>query len=595
MSQQDEVKKWQRRVDAAERRYQIWSKRFKTDTLEDFYRGWQWPDDQEPGYTINLFYSTIETHKPVLYFFTPTYKVTPKPTREDDPMSLVEERAALREQILNYFARDEKTGLFRATQLALHEAHFRFGVVEVGYSADFVENPNLGKPVLKESKPMVGEDGRPVIDTREYIPQNERVYVRRIPAKQFRVSIREDNDLERCDWCGYYEYVYLEDLKRSKIYKNTRGLETGMRARLRDDEASPLKDREEGFDEDVVKLWKIWDIRTKTRYVFVEGYDKFLLVRPFKHLPFAVLAFHDDLDSFYPIPPTFNWLSPQIEINETREMQRIHRARAVRRYTYVRGAIQEDYINQLVSGGDMTIVPAEAENPIQPVPDAPLDSAIWRNVPQTRDDFIEVSGVTSEQRGLSQAETATQAQILDSRARIREEFARSRLARWLCKIGKLVLRVIEENFTEDFAIRLTTDSLSPFAPMEAEQTAFVWKTIRLAELGEFEYEVDVELDELSPSNDSIRREAWNQVLALLSNPGILAILASSEAILRRTLKLYGITNERYVIEIKRVAGQLAQMFLGQPQPQAQLPSAGQQLPSQQDIADQLNKQIGLEV
>lgn len=560
---EDQLKLWQKRVDQSTKLYESWADRYKVEKLEDYFLGHQWPEGYEENYVINLFYPSINIRKPSLYFFNPRAKVEPKGPRLDDFGSSLQERANLRQDILNTLIEDKNLNFARETHLALHESHFRFGLVEVGYSADFTDNPNVGKPVLRENSDQPLMDGNePVIDTRERIPERERVFVKRIPADTFRVSLRSSEDLHKCDWCGYFEWHYPEDIRRNPKYKNNKEIKaTGeVKKELWPGSFQGSEDDSDAWKE-MVLIWKIWDVRTGRRFVFADGAKDYLFEDDFEFVPFAELKYDDILNQWLPLPPTFNWMKPQDELNETREMQRIHRKRAVRRNTYDPNKIDADAVDRLVAGGDMSIEPATGENPIQPVPDAPLDAAVFRNLPTTKEDFIEISGVTGEQRGIAESETATQANILDARTRIRENFGREQVSKWLAKILWLMLRTIEDNMSLEFPIKLSVDPTSPFADQEALRVGYLWKMITADDIEPLNFEISVDLEELSPVTEEARREQWNQVLAIMSNEKLMMLLMSSETFLRKTLRFYGIRSEKEIAEVQKIGQGLIRRYM----------------------------------
>jgi hypothetical protein len=474
------------------------------------------------------------------------------------------ERARLCEDTIQTFIDDPDVGFMHETTLALHEAHFRYGVVEVGYTADWIDNPNAGKPMLKEStsEAMKDSEGNDVMEPDRHI-QNELMFVRRIPAIQFRVSSSLKNLLHQNDWVGYWEWHYVEDIKRNKAYKNTATIKaTGkLKDTVSTDEDDYTKDDPEGERAGMVKVWKIWDLRTKKRFVLCEGHKKYLLDgEPFSFLPFAVMKFHEQLDNFYPMPPVHQWVCPQDEFNETRDSQRAHRRRFYRRYWTINGAMDPKEMDKLENGGDGVIAVANMPNPIMPVPDAPMGADAWSHLAEIKQDMLIVSGVSGDQRGVAESETATQATIIDGRAKLRESSSRTRVAEWLAAIARLILLTAREKMALPFWITRNADP----AVLEQDPTAAIvikglWEEITAESIDGVDLDVTVELASMSPITEEAFRNSWNQVLALLTNPALLQVLALSPALLRRTLMLYGIRQENDIQEVQNVIQQMMMM------------------------------------
>src|SRR5437016_5417283 len=94
-------------MQAAESFYNHWSIRYKTKTLEDYYRGFQWRDkltqtntlNYQP-YTINLFWSTIKIKLAGLIFQKPEFILTPRATSQWDEDTAVQS-AEIKQDALN--------------------------------------------------------------------------------------------------------------------------------------------------------------------------------------------------------------------------------------------------------------------------------------------------------------------------------------------------------------------------------------------------------------------------------------------------------------------------------------------------------------
>lgn len=575
-SEKARVELWHSRVRAADKLYDNWSEQFATRQLEDYYLGKQWrglsETDANKRYVINLFFSTIETNKPSLIFNNPQARITAQRARADDLMSRARQRAELCQDTVQTFIDDPDFGFMDETSLALHESHFRFGICEVGYSSDYFINPDAGRPYLKEKgsekgQPKVDSDGKPVIQP-EYIVTSEQCFIRRIPASQFRVSISNKNKISRNDWVGYWEWHYVEDLKRNPVYKaGARGLKASgsidkQYHEGRFDESPEEREQHSGM----TRVWKIWDLRTRMRYVIAQDHDKFLLEdEPFKFLPFSILHFYPILDSFYPLPPTYNWIGPQDEVNETRDAQRAHRRRFYRRYTILTNSVRPTEIEKFETGGDGVWIEIDQPNAIQPVQDAPLSSDVWQHLDESKVDFLTVSGVSGDQRGVAESETATQANIIDQHARLRESAIRARVQNWLADICRLILLTIREDMTLPFWVKRNVDmsAVNDNKGAEILHTAMLWKEITAGDLDEVDLDVNVDLSSMSPVAEKVEKDAWLETLALITKPEVQMILSMSPVLLEKTLRLQGIKSKTEQAEIAGVLQNLLMMQTAQ--------------------------------
>ncbi len=263
-SETKRCKRWQQQIAAADRVYKKWDTRFKPDTLKDYYLGKQWrfqPEDvQAANYTINLIFPTIETQLPSLLFYRPQVKVEGRAPHTDDQQSDASGRAQLIENTIQTFIDDPKLHFKMHTYLGLRDAEFGYGLCEVGYTADWIDNPNADKPVQKDDgDPMLDDAGAPVMQAPK-IPKNETLYVKRIPFATFRCSQSGRNILQTNDWAGYFEWHDVADVKANPEYENTERLRAGgslfdMPTTTGDDVNAPSPHA------GMVKIWKIWDLR----------------------------------------------------------------------------------------------------------------------------------------------------------------------------------------------------------------------------------------------------------------------------------------------------------------------------------------------
>lgn len=565
---------WDGRVQRAGKIYDAWSLLYETKHLDDYYAGRHWRGHDEEAakkkYSINLVFATVETQIPSLLFTRPKVEVESRPNHEQTATSQASARATLIQQTLQTFIDDPKLRFTYETTLALRDAYPRFAIVEVGYTGDWIDNPNLGKPVLKEDDSVMmegeGAEATPVLDDRPRVLKplsKEAPYVKRIPAWTYRVGSTSHNNLTSNDWAGYYEYHALADVRRNPRYANTENLVAGDS--LIGSEEEPDRIGEEGDTKKrvgMIKLWKIWDLRTKTHIVHAEGHTQILLTETFTVLPHAVLKFYELQDEFYPLPPIYNWLSPQDEINEIRESQRTHRRRFVRRYMSENG-IADTELEKLESDVDgVSIkVPKISPPPIAPIVDAPLDTQNWQILAASRDDFNQISGVSGESRNSPSAPTATQANIINTHSQLRESAARTKVAEWLGEIVRLMLVVVRERVKMPMMVKRTVD---PFAalqdPEQLTQNANLWHEISVESIEDLDVDIKIDVSSLSPVAEEATRNQWNGLLTLFSNPNVMAWLMmpnpkapdEPSPLLRKTLMNNGIKSDQEIRELWRV-------------------------------------------
>jgi hypothetical protein len=458
---------------------------------------------------------------------------------------------------------------------------------------------------LKENSedPVMDSEGKEVLSP-EQILKKERVYFKRIPASHFRVSANAHNQLSRCDWVGYYEWHYPEDLKRNKRYKNTNNIRATGRIG-EDSSPTAAADADESDNlRNMVKVWKIFDIRGKKRYDFGEGNDKLFLEEDMELwedgapvIPFSVLRKHPRLDEFYPLPAVYNWISPQDELNETRNMQKVHRKRFLRKFI-ADPSIPDEELAKWESPVDGLLLRGKVDG-IRPIADAPLDPTVVRNIPQTKEDFREISGVSGEQRGVADARTATQANIIENESRIRETKSKDQIATWLADIGKLALYYMRKRMVLPFWIAVNTDLQAEGAAVQIANVVEGYQRIQREDLDGVDTEIVVDITSLAPINEAQDRQDWIQALQLVADPMRGPMILASDVLLRKTMAMFNIRNEKEIEELRNFGVQAIQMMVASQQGPAAGPPGGgaaappQQgpTPSQEDIAAQLRQQM----
>ena len=438
---------WKDRLKQANTFYDKWDQLFKCGVLEKYYEGNQWKaqlDINYRPYVINKIYETIQIKLDQFIPQFPKFNISPTPSSASFDLESAAITAQLKEDVLNTIIWDNSEHFHEELEQAYKDHFFRFGLIEVGYSSDWILNPNAAHPLLStdvdrdapKAKPRIKEEPRE-------LPINERVFFKQIPAKRFRVGGIDHKYLERCTWCGYYEWVSKADLlalpkimNRDKIQIATSTVpESGVYD----------KNNEEFNDGNNVKIWHIWHNKAMLRLIILDAPCVTIYQRGFKRLP--LFDFRPDRrvsdEGFYPIPPVFHWLSPQDEINETREMLRKHRRRFIRKFQVTEGSIDDEEIQKWEEGDDGTLIKVKGQGAgIQPIQDATLDNAINQAIVTSSDDLNQISGTSAEVRGVADRTTATQANIITQKASVRENADRDRVASWLNKIGREVLLTV---------------------------------------------------------------------------------------------------------------------------------------------------------
>ena len=153
----EQVATWKKRIESAKKKVkEKWERDNEVETCYNYWKGDQLVDNlDELGnkkQIINKIHPEVKNSMPSLYFYKPVAKFKVQPEQEDDPGSQIEECTQLLEDTANHLISDPDTRFMSSTQLALKEAFWACGVVEVVYSADFADAPNATKPAQKDTE-----------------------------------------------------------------------------------------------------------------------------------------------------------------------------------------------------------------------------------------------------------------------------------------------------------------------------------------------------------------------------------------------------------------------------------------------------------
>ena len=582
-----------------------WWDKFRVADNIKYYEGQQWAgystyfkNNYRPS-VVNLVFSTIEVQLPSLLFSQPIFNVSAKKTATDPEGE--NRRTQLQEDALNTFVTDPDSLFAEEVEAAIVDSFFAFGVLEIGLDANYIINPNAGKPYLKKDGEVLRDiTGKDIVQPDE-IPEYEQLYLKRIHPAQLRVGGMDSRYLERCNWVAYYEYVDILDLKGNKALKNVDKLTFSGARTLEFD--NTFEERSEELDSlcksgDVIKLWHYWDQRRHEFHIFTDVFvDDYLFNAPYKGLPLFDLKFHNRMRGFYPIPPVSQWLGPQDDINVANEQIRVHQRRGSRKYLIRKNTVDTDVMDNLMFGPDGTYGECEGDpnTTIAVVPLAPLDSVVDKVLILAKDNFNIVSGTRSEARGVADRTTATQAQIMDARSQIRESRPKIVIANWLNRIARQIMS-LQQRITLPFWIEVNNTKEENLMG-NVQETQKLYQEITGMDIEGLDFNVHIDVTSMSPIDEQEQKNKFLEFMAIINNYPQIAL---SPTLIRETAKRVGFkTNEKVLRELQDMA------LLQQAAMQAQVQSAAGNNPNAQrqvakstpsegeQINNQLQNQVGL--
>jgi hypothetical protein len=570
---------WQERIKNADKGYKEWASKYRCDLLEQYYRGFHWKGKKDfltvnyNPYTINLFYSTIKIKLAGLLFQKPSYVLSPTPGNSYDTDMAVKS-AQLKQDVLNTIVHNPAMRFTRHLKFAALDSFFRFGIIECGYAADW-RNPQKEDPLLKSwDDDEVTETKDRVLDDND-LPVNERFYVKRIPARKFRVGASEEVDLENHEWCGYYEYFYTSTLRRTKGIKWPSGSKnnylsseytSGILGDLKEDSTVFRNLISKGS---VSKVWHIFDQVSHKRQLFLDNQlEEPIWEGELERLPLIDIRWDYNLDGFYPIPPCWQWLSPQDEINEAREQMRSFRRRFTRKWQAVQDTIEPEEKEKFASGPDGVIITVKRDNAITPIQNPEIGATQQNALVIAKDDFNIVSGSTADIRGSADRETATKARIMDSRTQIRESADQIDFSDFVTRIGRELLAQTQERLVDGLWVKYTSGPSTDGGQAEMQSKGPVFKWISSQEISDgYDYTIELDVQNATPAAMQQAQEAFLTFLSLVAK---FPMIAMSPDLIREAAYRCGYRNERIIEQMQKAA----QLQMAMQQAASQTPGGG---------------------
>ncbi len=567
---------WEARIGEAEAYKEDWKERFACDTLEAMYNGNQKPETwQGEWFTLNLMFSSAKILKRNICPRKLKILLRLARTFVSDP-SMIEQLQALiriREAVIQYTF--DKEEVWREGQESYQNSLYQFGVLKTGYEADLISNENAGGVLEDREGNIIRDDEGIPMQEEEYSVDEETFFIDSVDPDCFLVDRYCRNNLDKTgSWCAQKIFMSLEDAKAEPLFRKSvvnnlsaSSLEEGERILLQSNERFRAKWQWDAGaylpENDIVVAYEIYDLRRNEILTLIRGAED--VVRgpdPMppgidKH-PFTIIKFYEKKNSFYPIPVMYNWMGAQAEYNLTRNQIATHRKRFNRKYGYIDGMIDPEEIEKVTDGGDGTMVKFNQAGAIEAIKDAPLDQAVYFETRALKEDFMESSGVGEIQRNVASAESATEAEIVERRARESEVDEHEAMMGFMGDVAKDLHNSIEANITQEGAIET-------IGPAGVQWVSFGPENFQ-AIAGEVVFTAEVQAD--SKMTLQVERAQMLQLIDILGkNP----FLALDDVILRAvTDKFPALANNELLIQrIRQMAVMQVQMMLGAQQQQGQ--------------------------
>lgn len=589
MAAEDLQKTWEERISRAKKVKDEWMEEFKVALGRDYFEG-----KQNPGYpaaewiTVNKIYSHLQAQLPMLYQMDPYFYVKLKKSYEplsaeevvqmqqtgETPPKIkeMEAKGEGRGAMLNYLkgALDMKP----KARLGIQDAHFAFGVAKSRRASDLEKHEHAGEPILDDNgEPLKDDETGEQLVYPDELPVNERYELSRIHPDD--ILFDEDAGPLEDSWKWISQHLRMTKKEALEDPRYKKSAVKSIKGKSRDDKAKPtgivskvlsavLGDKDE---ETFVDIHEIYDLKACEMLAIAEDADE-PLIKPrslppgIKKHPFSFLRFTLRDKSPYPIPPIYNALDPQKEICLARSRWMTHRKRFNRKYEANIHKLDDPdtELPKLEAGDDGTVIRVKELGAIAPIQDAPLDQQGIVEIQALDNDIVEALGTPGNARGVANADSATEASILDNRLEIREGDRMSMCVDWVIDIARKLDMLVQFHIEEDEAVKI----MGPRGTM--------WRLIKKTDYDDIngEYEYTVNAGASQPRLPEIERAQWIAFMSQVVIP-FPAVLTAPH-FMKKAAEMFHIEDEAAIEELRQIGLKMMQGLIPQPGAQGGGPS-----------------------
>jgi len=442
------------------------------------YRG-QWAEEIRP---VNKIFSHGRSLVPRVYFRSPRVSITA--TRPD-----LVWHAMVVEAIDNQLIRE--TLLKNTLKRSVLDAYLcGTGPIKVGYDSEYGYIPQQAVGEGGETATQIGTKEGERIEYKMGIQPGMPWALRVLPEDI--VIPWGAGDPSSLPWYAHYILRPLDDVKEDQKYdkEKTKDLK-GTRSPDKGGGDKPAFKPREPKDKDVVfaELWEVHDQKTRQMMTFCE--DKMILstddILQIEGLQIEFLQFNPDPEYFWAIPDCVIIEPQQLELNEVRTQASRHRAIALLKFIYKRGAFKDTDLEKLFSAEVGPGVPCDEETIAQAVtllqPHIPPE--LWQEAQMILNDMKEGIGLAENQGAMYKAgtpPTAREAGIVEQAFDVRVDERKDIVADVLVNIIRKWNQYIFSFWTEEKVVKIVSPQGTPY-----------WITYTGDELkGEYYLQVDPE-------------------------------------------------------------------------------------------------------
>jgi hypothetical protein len=389
--------------------------------------------------SVNMIYSLGRQMVPFLYFKNPQVEITA--LRQD-----YIRKAKILEAVDNMLIREMRVK--EQLKLIIQDAFlYDYGIRKVGYDSEFGydETSSLFQEIFEELGIEITPEELKEYNT--YVTK-EFPFFLRVPPRRFGVDPDvEGPSLDTARWVYEEFYRPLQDVLDDDRYDCPRDLRATYMLNKTEGGNVVISPKKEGYaqddiyrksDSERVRLWEVWDKKSRERMVIADGHYGFLLRTEDvwdlpNFFPYDRLCFNPISDEHYSVSDAMYVEKQQIELNDTVTQEMYHRRKENTKFFIKTGTMTPEAKAAYEKGKPLIIVevdtPGAIGDAIQVVAPS-MSQDILQARATIRNDFQEILSMGKNQlsQEMGKRKTAKEAEIINQYVELRSDERRDIVA-----------------------------------------------------------------------------------------------------------------------------------------------------------------------
>jgi hypothetical protein len=439
-AEKKEVTAWLTRIKIAENFRESENRKTAWTNAKKYYQN----KFKDETISVNMIYALGRQMVPFLYFKNPQVEISA--LRQD-----FIKKAKILEAVDNMLIRAMR--MKEQLKLIIQDTFlYDYGIRKVGYDSEFGfdETKSLFREIFQELGVELTDEELKEYNT--YVTQ-EFPFFLRVPPRRFGVDPDvEGPSLDTARWVFEEFYRPLADVLEDDRYDCPKNLKATYMLNKTNAGNVVISPKKEGYaqddiyrksDSERVRLWEVWDKKTRERMVIADGHYGFLLRTEDvwelpNFFPYDRLCFNPISDEHYSVSDAMYVEKQQIELNDAVTQQMYHRRKENTKFFAKKDVLSPEAKASFEKGKPLILIEVETAGAIgealQPITSS-MSPDIERARADIRNDFQEILSMGKNQlsQEMGKRKTASEAMIINQYTELRSDERRDIVADFIVR------------------------------------------------------------------------------------------------------------------------------------------------------------------